>query len=65
MASCECADPGCPECAGDCKHIGTEILYRVDMEDESGTLFCDQCAADAMSSGVFTDAPEDASEDEE
>lgn len=31
-----------------------EPLYRVDMDDESGTLFCEHCAEDAMESGVFT-----------
>jgi hypothetical protein len=51
---CECSDPGCPECGGECSHHSTETLYRIDMEDESGTQFCDQCSADAMDSGVFT-----------
>jgi len=42
------------------------ILYRIDeegrdfvrynrgMNDESGTAFCEDCAADALESGVFT-----------
>ena len=61
---CECSDPQCPECQGKCEHWSTEILYRIDMEDETGTAFCDQCSADAMSSGVFTDTLPDEDEDE-
>lgn len=59
---CECSDPGCPECAGNCNHKAVEILYRIDMDDTTGTAFCDQCSADAMSSGVFTDVAEDSDE---
>lgn len=29
------------------------IAYRVDMEDETGTAFCDACLGDAMDSGLF------------
>ena len=28
-------------------------LRRVDMEDRTGTVFCEACGADAMESGVF------------
>lgn len=62
---CECTDPSCPECAGNCDHKATEILYRLDMDDESGTAFCDQCSADAMHSGVFTDQSQEEEEEEE
>lgn len=55
MQTCECADPGCPYCEGHCKNNGNFILYRIDMEDTSGTCFCEDCAEDAMESGVFTD----------
>jgi len=32
------------------------ILYRIDEEgrDFAGTAFCEDCAADALESGVFT-----------
>jgi len=53
---CECADPGCPVHKGreSCDKFGRQILYRIDMEDESGTSFCSKCAEDAWDSGVFT-----------
>jgi hypothetical protein len=52
---CECSDPGCRECYGHCVKVKTTTLYRVDMEDLTGCLFCEGCAHDAMNSGVFTD----------
>ena len=57
---CECADKGCPCCHGACKRSGLFTLYRVDMEDATGTLMCHDCMADAMESGLFTeDEPEE------
>lgn len=53
---CECSDPGCPACKGKCTHNAKSCLVRVDMEDETGTLFCDKCAADAMDSGLFSES---------
>ena len=54
---CECADPGCPVEHGSktqgCQHKAVEILYRVDMEDETGVAFCEGCAEDALTAGVF------------
>ena len=59
---CECADPGCPCCAGTHRNareewtnhaIATMHLFRIDMEDESGVYFCDYCGEDALDSGVF------------
>ena len=50
---CECADPGCPACRGKCKHRATNIAFRVDMEDRTGTPMCSACASDALDSGVF------------
>ena len=77
--SCECSDPGCPCDAHDerrlklavqlfghaetCTAQATQQLHRIDMDDETGVLFCDECAADAQDSGVFTDASGD--EDDE
>ena len=52
--TCQCADLGCPVCHGSCNNPGDVVLYRVDMEDEAGTVFCADCAADAMDSGLFT-----------
>jgi hypothetical protein len=55
---CECADSGCKVHAGvsSCPNQANTILYRVDMEDLSGTLCCDDCANDATTSGLFTEA---------
>ena len=50
---CECTDPGCI-CMAECVFLGKHILHRVDMEDVTGTYMCDQCADDAMESGLFT-----------
>ena len=54
---CECADTGCPIHPGKaCDAITNEVslLYRVDMEDNSGVLFCSECAGEAQESGVFS-----------
>jgi len=53
---CECADPGCPQHKGEseCKRVNhVEVLFRVDMDDRTGTRFCGRCADDAMESGLF------------
>jgi hypothetical protein len=50
---CACADPRCPVCKGKCNKSARTNLVRVDMEDETGTLFCLDCADDAFSSGLF------------
>lgn len=54
--ACECSDPGCPvhRDASECAYVGALTLYRVDMEDLTGTLFCDGCAEDAEAAEVFT-----------
>lgn len=56
MYACECSDSGCHAHNGRsvCTSRGTAVLYRVDMEDQTGMLFCEDCAADAMESGYFT-----------
>ena len=51
--TCECSDTKCPHCNGGCPDKATYICRRVDMEDETGTLRCEDCASDAMESGVF------------
>lgn len=55
MSKCECSDPGCPVHNGrsSCNKVAKQCLVRVDMEDKTGTLFCFDCAEDAMESGVF------------
>jgi hypothetical protein len=52
---CECADPGCTAHKGNsyCIIPGETVLKRVDMEDWTGTLFCEFCADDAAESGLF------------
>jgi hypothetical protein len=57
---CECSDPGCPEHKGQskCAFIGrTQTVYRIDMEDRTGTRMCSKCADDAYESGLFSDGP--------
>ncbi len=54
---CECADPGCNECGGLCENAPSRRLYRIDMDDETGTAFCQACAADADDCGLFSDKP--------
>jgi len=58
---CECSDPGCKAHKGsdDCRAKALNILYRVDMYDETGTAMCDDCADDAFSSGLFTTCEDD------
>jgi hypothetical protein len=50
---CECSDPGCPVCSGDCSNVGTALVFRIDMEDETGTVVCDGCSDDCLESGLF------------
>lgn len=52
---CECGDHGCPvhKSHSRCPNRASTILYRSDMDDQTGTAMCDKCADDAMESGVF------------
>jgi len=50
---CGCADPGCPACHAHCNHDADCIAFRIDMTDILGTPMCDDCADDALKSGVF------------
>lgn len=43
---CMDCDPGCPVCHGRCTAQATEVAYRIDMIDETGTPVCDDCAGD-------------------
>ena len=57
---CECSDPGCPKHKGEsaCLFDGrTQTVYRIDMEDRTGTRMCPDCAADCFESGLFSDGP--------
>lgn len=60
-ARCQCCDPGCPvhQGSGRCTAPATTVLFRVDMEDVTGTPMCDECAADGLESGLFTMNQED------
>jgi hypothetical protein len=53
---CECADPNCPFHRGEseCSKPVELQLFRSDMQDESGTLFCADCGTDALNSGLFS-----------
>lgn len=51
---CECVDRGCTAHAGGfCDKPACATLYRSDMIDRTGTRFCEDCADDALASGVF------------
>jgi len=52
---CECRDPGCPCCQGRCQQRAVTVLVRIDMEDQTGTAMCRQCAEDALDSGLFVE----------
>ncbi len=56
LGECCCSDPGCPKHKGrsGCSYIATSIVYRIDMEDKTGTPMCSGCTEDALNSGVFT-----------
>lgn len=60
---CECQDPNCPVCHGKCRRKQYSTLYRVDMEDLSGTGFCRECSEDAFNSGLFSDCSPDEMEE--
>ena len=66
MGICECGDQGCKvhKGLGFCLNTASVILYRVDMEDETGTAFCEDCADDAFESGLFIDSRYDEDSDE-
>ena len=61
---CMCVDSGCT-CGGNCQKHAETTLYRIDMEDYTGTDFCEECAADAMESGVFSDEEQSCDTDDE
>lgn len=57
---CECFDQDCAEGhTGQCINRAGMTLWRIDMEDQTGTRFCRVCAKDAMESGLFTEEVED------
>ena len=58
-STCECSDPGCPVGHGsrECGRRSSGKVYRVDMQDYTGTAMCPECMADAYDSGVFGDRP--------
>lgn len=54
---CECSDPGCKAHEGnsDCSKRGLVKVARYDYETNGDHFrFCDECADDALESGVFT-----------
>lgn len=55
MLKCECFDSGCKSHVGvkGCTKMACDILYRIDMDDRTGTAMCSECAEDAMESGLF------------
>ncbi len=58
--TCECADSGCPmhmgesRCPVEITPMTETVVYRIDMNDETGTSMCEGCADDALDSGLFT-----------
>lgn len=61
--ACECSDPGCA-CGGTCAERATATLRRVDFAGEPECSFCEDCAADALASGVFAGSEDEAPEEE-
>jgi hypothetical protein len=55
LGPCGCADPGCPvhPNKSTCPYRGKTLMYRIDMEDRTGTPMCLKCADDADKSGLF------------
>ena len=55
ISRCECNDIACfrHQNSSECTGVGLVVLYRTDLEDRTGTLFCDECACDALDSGLF------------
>lgn len=54
MSKCQCVDNLCPiHGLALCHNEGVITLYRVDMIDNTGTLFCEECGEDAMMCGLF------------
>lgn len=54
---CECEDPGCPVHPGveRCNKRGLNRVARYDYETDGDHFkFCDDCAEDAINSGVFS-----------
>ena len=51
---CRCPDLNCPVCHRGCLRPAFVKLYRTNLDDEIGTVFCDRCAVAALESGVFT-----------
>lgn len=51
-SKCECNDSGCP-CAQHGHKGRARRYYRIDMDGQYGTYFCETCGADALASGVF------------
>jgi len=69
---CECFDTGDNHPINNsgrdglqCTRKATCTLWRVDMEVQTGTRFCEECSTDAMESGLFTDDVDDDSGEEE
>ena len=58
QSRCECYDPECPHAGPNhrerqCLNLSVVTLHRIDMADETGVPLCQECADDAMDSGVF------------
>jgi len=55
---CVCSDVCCRahEGVANCNAEATTLLFRVDMEDETGLELCEACEDDALESGLFRDA---------
>lgn len=51
--TCECADPGCPHCAGKCTEWAEYRLTRIDFAGRPTCDMCQACGEDALDSGVF------------
>lgn len=54
-SECQCANPTCRVHWGlsECRRYARRLLYRADVEDQTGTLMCNFCAGVAFASGSF------------
>ena len=62
---CQCRDPECPECKGECDSFATRTLWRFDWPTEPPLSACAPCAEDMLVSGILVeDDPREVIEDD-
>ena len=65
---CECVHEDClhpaEQGSGQCIRQAAHILYRCDLDDHTGTAFCEECAEDAIDCGLFYDYGDESAREE-